>query len=95
MQDKQSKYTAVLTLFWQDLAKDEDDYVFVPSLRRSLRLSATSRCSPLFGSDLVKDDARVGFNGGTRSFLPGVSRHTKNHCDERADSCGWDVPRGV
>jgi hypothetical protein len=26
MQDKpeQSKYTAVLTLFWQDLAKDED-----------------------------------------------------------------------
>jgi hypothetical protein len=72
MQDKpeQSKYTAVLTLFWQDLAKDEDDYVFVPSLRRSLRLSATSRCSPLFGSDMVKDDARVGFNGGLAVFYP-------------------------
>ena len=72
MQDKpeQSKYTAVLTLFWQDLAKDEDDYVFVPSLRRSLRLSATARCSPLFGSDMIKDDQRVGYNGGLAIFYP-------------------------
>jgi hypothetical protein len=70
MQDKpeQSKYTAVLTIFWQDLAKDEDDYIFVPSLRRSLRLSATARCAPLFGTDLVKDDARTGFNGGLAVF---------------------------
>src|SRR6266436_1447974 len=27
---EQSKYTASLTIFWQDLPKDEDDYVFVP-----------------------------------------------------------------
>jgi hypothetical protein len=72
MQDKpeQSKYTAVLTIFWQDIPKDEDDYVFVPSLRRSLRLSATARCSPLFGSDMIKDDQRVGFNGGLAIFHP-------------------------
>jgi len=66
MQDKpeQSKYTAVLTIFWKDFGQDEDDYVFVPSLRRSLRLSASSRCSPLFGSDMVKDDSRVGYDSG-------------------------------
>ena len=38
-QPEQSRYTADLTIFWQDLTKTEDNYVFVPALRRSLRLS--------------------------------------------------------
>jgi len=49
-QPEQSKYTAALTLFWQDNLKDEDDYAFVPALRRSLRLSSTARCAPLLGA---------------------------------------------
>jgi hypothetical protein len=65
---EQSKYTAVLTLFWQNNLKDEDDYAFVPALRRSLRLSSAARCSPLLGSDMVKDDQRVGWNGGVGKF---------------------------
>ena len=65
---EQSRYTAVLTIFWQDNLKDEDDYAFVPALRRSLRLSSTARCAPLLGSDLVKDDQRVGWNGGVGKF---------------------------
>jgi hypothetical protein len=66
---EQSKYTAVLTIFWQDNLRDEDDYVFVPSLRRSLRLSASARCSPLFGTDYIKDDQRYGWNGGVGKFM--------------------------
>ncbi|MGH8012534.1 MAG: DUF1329 domain-containing protein [Candidatus Binataceae bacterium] len=65
---EQSRYTAVLTLFWQDNLKDEDDYAFVPALRRSLRLSTSARCAPLLGSDMVKDDQRVGWNGGVGKF---------------------------
>ncbi|MGH7841927.1 MAG: DUF1329 domain-containing protein [Candidatus Binataceae bacterium] len=65
---EQSRYTAVLTIFWQDNLKDEDDYAFVPALRRSLRLSTAARCSPLLGSDMVKDDQRVGWNGGVGKF---------------------------
>ena len=68
-QPEQSRYTAVLTLFWQDNLKDEDDYAFVPALRRSLRLSSSARCSPLLGSDMVKDDQRVGWNGGVGKFV--------------------------
>jgi hypothetical protein len=68
-QPEQSKYTAVLTLFWQDNLKDEDDYTFVPALRRSLRLSSSARCAPLLGSDMVKDDQRVGWNGGVGKFV--------------------------
>ena len=68
-QPEQSRYTAVLTLFWQDNLKDEDDYAFVPALRRTLRLSSSARCAPLLGSDMVKDDQRVGWNGGVGKFV--------------------------
>jgi hypothetical protein len=66
---EQAKYTAQLTMFYKDNQKWQDEYVFVPSLRRSLRLSSTARCSPLLGSDLAQDDAQVsGFNGGIAFF---------------------------
>jgi hypothetical protein len=65
----QSQYTAVLTIFWQDNLRDEDDYTFVPALRRSLRLSSSARCAPLLGSDMVLDDQRVGWNGGVGKFV--------------------------
>ncbi len=67
-QPEQSRYTADLTIFWQDLTKTEDNYVFVPALRRSLRLSSSARCSPLLGSDMIHDDQRGGYNGGLNLF---------------------------
>ena len=66
---EQSKYTAVLTLLWQDNLKDDDDYVFIPALRRALRLSSSARCSPVLGTDIVRDDQRVGWNGGVGKFM--------------------------
>jgi Protein of unknown function (DUF1329) len=65
---EQSKYTADLTIFWQDLTKTEDNYVFVPALRRPLRLAASARCAPLLGSDMIHDDQRAGYNGGLSLF---------------------------
>jgi hypothetical protein len=66
---EQAKYTAQLTLFYKDNQVWQDEFVFVPSLRRSLRLSSAARCSPLLGSDLAQDDAQVsGFNGGIAFF---------------------------
>jgi uncharacterized protein DUF1329 len=67
-QPEQSRYTADLTLFWQDLNKMEDSYVFVPALRRSLRLAVSARCAPLFASDMTHDDQRGGYNGGLALF---------------------------
>ncbi|MGH7842013.1 MAG: DUF1329 domain-containing protein [Candidatus Binataceae bacterium] len=65
---EQSKYLANLTIFWQDNQKQEDDFAFIPALRRTLRLSASARCSPIFGTDYTRDDARGGFNGGIAQF---------------------------
>jgi uncharacterized protein DUF1329 len=65
---EQLKYTTRLTIFWQDIQKPEDDYVFMPQLRQTRRLSASARCSPMFGTDYTRDDLRPGFNGGIALF---------------------------
>ena len=63
LQPEQSKYTTNLTLFHKNPEKYEDDYVFVPALRRSLRLAVSARCAPAGGSDFVLDDYKtVGFD---------------------------------
>ena len=66
---EQSKYTTVLTILWQDNLRDDDDFTFVPALRRSLRLSSSARCSPVLGTDIVRDDQRAGWNGGVGKFV--------------------------
>ncbi len=62
---EQSKYTTELTSFSDDPNKTQELYVFLPSLRRSLRLSAAARCAPIQGSDYVQDDNLVNMG-----FLP-------------------------
>jgi hypothetical protein len=66
---EQARYTTILTVFYQDQTKNEDTFLFVPALRRTLRLSSAARCSPVFGSDATNDDTRHGaFNGNITKF---------------------------
>jgi hypothetical protein len=68
---EQARYTASLALYYIDQESHPypDNYVFVPALRRSLRLSTTARCSPVFGFDWTNDDAKLnGFNGSTSTY---------------------------
>jgi hypothetical protein len=60
---EQFKYFTRLSVFYQDIKREEDDYLFVPALRRSLRSSTSARCAPLGSGDFTKDDVRGGFNG--------------------------------
>jgi hypothetical protein len=53
---EQSKYTTELQLQPMDPTKLPELYVFLPSLRRSLRLSSAARCTPLLGTDYIADD---------------------------------------
>lgn len=53
---EQAKYFTVLILYWQDPLRLNEEYQFVPSLRRSLRLSQAAHCAPLFGTDFDIDD---------------------------------------
>jgi hypothetical protein len=66
---EQARYTTVLTVYYDDLSKPEDLYIFIPALRRSLRLSSGARCSPFAGSDWTYDDTHRGaFNGNATRF---------------------------
>jgi len=68
---EQARYTQSLSMYFSDQESHPypDNYVFVPALRRSLRLSTTARCAPLFGFDWTNDDAKTnGFNGSTSTY---------------------------
>lgn len=65
---EQAKYTADLDILPSDNQQPEQNYVFIPALRRSLRLSVSSRCAPLLGTDWTHDDQKPGFNGGLATF---------------------------
>ena len=58
MEPEQSKYLNSLQIFPNDPGALPNSYVFLPSLRRSIRLTTAARCSPLVGSDYTQDDER-------------------------------------
>ena len=68
LEPEQSRYTTQLTLYYTDPAKNEDLFLFIPALRRTLRLSSASRCSPFVGTDWIQDDVKQLFNGGIVRF---------------------------
>jgi hypothetical protein len=59
---EQSKYTTELTMEYDDPNKLNEIYVFLPSLRRSLRLSSAARCAPILGTDYLNDDNTNGLS---------------------------------
>ncbi|MGH7906864.1 MAG: DUF1329 domain-containing protein, partial [Candidatus Binataceae bacterium] len=65
---EQSKYTTQLTLYYTNPTKPEDLFLFIPALRRTLRLSSAARCSPFVGTDWTQDDVKQQFNGGIVRF---------------------------
>ncbi|MGH8012208.1 MAG: DUF1329 domain-containing protein [Candidatus Binataceae bacterium] len=99
---EQSKYTTNLTIFHKNPEQPEDDYVFVPALRRSLRLAVSARCAPAAGSDYVLDDYKTtGFNGGLALFRANYlgERKILNLVDDYTMKTGsfpqdWDMPLG-
>jgi hypothetical protein len=65
---EQGKYSAILDLTPADSTQLDDLYEYVPTLRRSLRLSQAARCAPVFGSDYLIDDENGGPPGLPQLF---------------------------
>jgi len=65
---EQGKYSTVLDLIPADPTQFDELYEYVPTLRRSLRLSQAARCAPVFGSDYVNDDENGGPPGLPQLF---------------------------
>jgi Protein of unknown function (DUF1329) len=72
------RYTTLLMLYPKDNQRSEELFTYIPSLRRWIRGSLTSRCSPVAGTDYVQDDfKRVGFNGGLGMFDAQFLQHQR------------------
>jgi hypothetical protein len=65
---EQGKYSTILDLIPADPTQFDELYEYVPTLRRSLRLSQAARCAPVFGSDYVNDDENGGPPGLPQLF---------------------------
>jgi len=57
------KYLAQDSVVYDDPARINEIYAFVPALRKSQRLSSAARCAPGAGSDFTSEDLRFGFYG--------------------------------
>ncbi len=59
---EQERYTASLTISYDDPVREEDSYVFLPALRRYQPISTRARCSPNQGTDSTLEEYRSGFD---------------------------------
>ncbi|HLH78326.1 MAG TPA: DUF1329 domain-containing protein [Candidatus Binataceae bacterium] len=94
---EQIKYITALTIVWDNPDRFPDAYVFLPSLRRSLRLSTNARCAPFQGQDFSNDDVtpvplpptwfKAEFSGSRRllQFIFKPDPKTRRASEERAN----------
>ncbi|HZY58573.1 MAG TPA: DUF1329 domain-containing protein, partial [Candidatus Binataceae bacterium] len=61
LEPQQQKYLTQLSLQPDDPTKVQEMTIFDPSMRRPLRMSTSSRCAAMTGSDFVQDDNGSGF----------------------------------
>jgi hypothetical protein len=92
MAPEQGKYSAILDLTPTDPTQLDDLYEFVPTLRRSLRLSQAARCAPVFGSDYLIDDENGGPPGLPQLFQIRYLGEKKILALEHAAAESFDSP---
>jgi Protein of unknown function (DUF1329) len=68
LEPEQERYTASLTIAFNDLKRQQELYAFIPSLRRYQPVSAAARCGQTSGMDINEDDYRSGFNANLTQF---------------------------
>jgi hypothetical protein len=86
------KYTTILDLAPADPTRLDELYEYIPTLRRSLRLSQAARCAPVFGSDYLIDDENDGPPGLPQLFQIDYLGPKKILALEHAAPASFDSP---
>jgi hypothetical protein len=89
---EQGKYSTILDLTPSDPTQLDELYEYVPTLRRSLRLSQAARCAPVFGSDYLIDDENGGPPGLPQLFQIEYLGNKKILTLEHASPASFDSP---
>ena len=91
---EQGKYSTILDLIPADPTKLDELYEYVPTLRRSLRLSQAARCAPVFGGDYLIDDESDGPPGLPQLFQIDYVGEKRILALEHANPAGFYSPGG-
>jgi hypothetical protein len=91
---EQGKYSTILDLIPADPTKLDELYQYVPTLRRSLRLSQAARCAPVFGGDYLIDDESDGPPGFPQQFQIEYLGDKRILALEHANPASFDTPGG-
>jgi hypothetical protein len=91
---EQGKYSTLLDLTPADPTRLDELYEYIPTLRRSLRLSQAARCAPVFGSDYLIDDENDGPPGLPQLFAIDYLGDKKILALEHADPAAFDSAGG-
>jgi len=89
---EQGKYSTILDLTPSDPTQLDELYEYVPTLRRSLRLSQAARCASVFGSDYLIDDENGGVPGLPQLFQINYLGEKKILALEHAVPGSFDSP---
>ena len=91
---EQGKYTTILDLTPADPTRLDELYEYIPTLRKSLRLSQAARCAPEFGSDYLIDDESDGPPGLPQLYRIDYLGEKKILALEHANPAAFDSPGG-
>ncbi len=91
---EQGKYSTILDMTPADPALLDELYEYVPTLRKSLRLSQAARCAPVFGSDYLIDDENDGPPGLPQLYRIDYLGQKKILALEHATPAAFDSPGG-
>jgi uncharacterized protein DUF1329 len=62
LEPEQLRYTANLNISYADPSRPDDQFAFLPALRRYQPISTLARCSPSHGTDATPEELREGFD---------------------------------
>jgi hypothetical protein len=62
LEPEQLRYAANLNISYTDLARPDDQFAFIPALRRYQPISTLARCSPSHDTDATPEELREGFD---------------------------------
>jgi Protein of unknown function (DUF1329) len=91
---EQGKYSVILDMTPADPTRLDELYEYIPTLRRSLRLSQAARCAPVFGSDYLIDDESDGPPGLPQLYRIDYLGEKKVLALEHANPAAFNSPGG-
>jgi hypothetical protein len=91
---EQGKYSTILDLTPADPTRLDELYEYIPTLRKSLRLSQAARCAPVFGSDYLIDDESDGPPGLPQLYRIDYLGEKRILALEHANPAAFDSPGG-